>query len=226
MTAWHTCTALQRDLLKAIADHDHYDREATADALQIAVETRSEATLDDAHVTDALDTLEANDLVTTTDGTYALTDRGQDAITQAASSLAIVTGYDLVVTDGGTTIPSHTAAATRLDTALQAAEPALADDELELLDAVSTYLRNTDGFVVQTHAEPAIRSHALDVIATSEDGHGASAGDVLDTLAKEYGAKRALTALLDLLVQGECYQPEPATLRRVDTDTDELGDNR
>ncbi|KZX49717.1 hypothetical protein [Haloarcula sp. K1] len=225
MTAWHTCTALQRDLLKAIADHDHYDREATADALQIAVETRHEATLNDARVTDALAGLEADDLVAT-DGTYALTDRGQDAITQAARSLAIVTGYDLVVTDGGTTIPSHAAAASRLDTALQAAEPALADDELELLDAVSTYLRNTDGFVVQTHAEPAIRSHALDVIATSEDGHGASAGDVLDTLAKEYGAKRALTALLDLLVQGECYQPEPATLRRVDTDTDELGDNR
>ena len=99
-----------------------------------------------------------------------------------------------------------------------------ADDELERLAAVSTYLRNTDGFVVQTHAEPAIRSHALDVIATTEDGHGAPAGDVLDTLAKEYGAKRALTALLDLLVQGDCYQPEPATLRRVDTDTaDEPG---
>lgn len=225
MTAWHTCTALQRDLLKAIADHDHYDRAATADALQIAVETRREATLNNARVTDALTTLEANDLVAT-DETYALTDRGQDAITQAARSLAIVTGYDLVVTDGGTTIPSHTAAATRLDTVLQAAEPALADDELERLAAVSTYLRNTDGFVVQTHAEPAIRSHALDVIATSEDGHDASAGDVLDTLAKEYGAKRALTALLDLLVQGDCYQPEPATLRGVDTDADELGGDR
>ncbi|NHX41584.1 MULTISPECIES: transcriptional regulator [Haloarcula] len=225
MTAWHTCTALQRDLLKAIADHDHYDRAATADALQIAVETRREATLEDTHVTDALAELEANDLVTT-DETYALTDRGQDAITQAARSLAIVTGHDLVATDGGTTIPSHTAAATRLDTVLQAAEPALADEELELLDAVSTYLRNTDGFVVQTHAEPAIRSHALDVIATSEDSHGASAGNVLDTLAREYGAKRALTALLDLLVQGECYQPEPATLRRVDTDADEPGGDR
>ncbi|AJF24497.1 transcriptional regulator [Haloarcula sp. CBA1115] len=209
MTAWHTCTALQRDLLKAIADHDHYDRAATADALQIAVETRHEATLNDARVTDALAGLEADDLVTT-DGTYALTDRG----------------HDLVVTDGGTTIPSHAAAASKLDTVLQAAEPALADEELERLAAVSTYLRNTDGLVVETHAEPEIRSHALDGIATSEDGHGASAGDVLDTLAKEYGAKRALTALLDLLVQGECYQPEPATLRRVDTDTDELGDNR
>ncbi|NHN63686.1 transcriptional regulator [Haloarcula sp. JP-Z28] len=222
MTAWHTCTALQRDLLKAIADHDHYDRAATADALQIAVETRREATLEDARVTDALDTLEADDLVTT-DETYALTDRGQDAITQAARSLAIVTGHDLVATDGGTTIPSHTAAATRLDTVLQAAEPTLADDELERLAAVSTYLRNTDGFVVQTHAEPGIRSHALDVIATSEDGHGAPAGDVLDTLAKEYGAKRALTALLDLLVQGDCYQPQPATLRRVDTDAADTG---
>ncbi|AAV44417.1 transcription regulator (plasmid) [Haloarcula marismortui ATCC 43049] len=226
MTAWHTCTALQRDLLKAIADHDHYDRAATADALQIAVETRREATLDDARVTDALAELEGDELVTTTDGTYALTDRGQDAITQAARSLAIVTGHDLVVTDGGTTIPSHTAAATRLDTVLQAAEPALADDELERLAAVSTYLRNTDGFVVETHAEPAIRSHALDVIATSEDSHGASAGNVLDTLAREYGAKRALTALLDLLVQGDCYQPEPATLRRVDTDADEPGGDR
>ncbi|MGB9934083.1 transcriptional regulator [Haloarcula amylolytica] len=225
MTAWHDCTALQRDLLKAIADHDHYDREATADALQIAVETRREATLDDARVTDALAELEANDLVTT-DGTYALTDRGQDAITQAARSLAIVTGHDLVTTDGGTTIPSHTAAATRLDTVLQAAEPALADEELELLDAVSTYLRNTDGFVVQTHAEPAIRSHALEVIATREDGHGAPAGDVLDTLAREYGAQRAMTALLDLLVQGDCYQPQPATLRRVDTDTSEPGGDR
>ena len=158
MTAWHDCSALQRDLLKTIADHDHYDRAATADALQIAVETRREAT--------------------------------------------------------------------RLDTVLQAAEPALADDELERLAAVSTYLRNTDGLVVETHAEPEIRSHALEHIATNEDGHSVSAGDVLDTLAKEYGAKRALTALLDLLVQGECYQPEPATLRRVDTDTDELGDNR
>ncbi|NLV12179.1 transcriptional regulator [Haloarcula argentinensis] len=226
MTAWHTCTALQRDLLKAIADHDHYDREATADALQIAVETRREATLEDARVTDAFAELEADDLVTTTDGTYALTDRGQDAITQAARSLAIVTGHDLVATDGGTTIPSHTAAATKLDTVLQAAEPALADDELERLAAVSTYLRNTDGFVIETHSEHAIRSHALNVIATSEDGHGASAGDVLDTLAKEYGAKRALTALLDLLVQGDCYQPEPATLRRVDTDTDEPGGDR
>ncbi|EMA09785.1 hypothetical protein [Haloarcula marismortui] len=226
MTAWHTCTALQRDLLKAIADHDHYDRAATADALQIAVETRREATLDDARVTDALTELEADDLVTTTDGTYALTDRGHDVITQAARSLAIVTDHDLVATDGGTTIPSHAAAASRLDTALQAAEPALADDELALLEAVSTYLRNTDGFVVQTHAEPAIRSHALDVIATSEDGHGAPAGNVLDTLAREYGAKRALTALLDLLVQGDCYQPEPATLRRVDTDADEPGGDR
>jgi len=226
MTAWHTCTALQRDLLKAIADHDHYDRAATTDALQIAVETRREATLEDTHVTDTFAELEANDLVTTTDGTYALTDRGQDAITQAARSLAIVTGHDLVATDGGTTIPSHTAAATQLDTALQAAEPALADDELERLAAVSTYLRNTDGFVVQTHAEPAIRSHALDVIATSEDGESAPAGDVLDTLAREYGAKRALTALLDLLVQGDCYQPEPATLRGVDTDADELGGNQ
>jgi len=158
MTAWHDCSALQRDLLKTIADHDHYDRAATADALQIAVETRREAT--------------------------------------------------------------------RLDTVLQAAEPALADDELALLEAVSTYLRNTDGFGVQTHAEPAIRSHALDVIATTEDGEGAPAGDVLDTLAQEYGADRALTALLDLLVQGECYQPEPATLRRVDTDTDEPGGDR
>ncbi|AUG49528.1 transcriptional regulator (plasmid) [Haloarcula taiwanensis] len=194
MTAWHTCTALQRDLLKAIADHDHYDRAATADALQIAVETRREATLDDARVTDSLAELEANDLVTTT--------------------------------DGGTTIPSHTAAATRLDTVLQAAEPALADEELELLDAVSTYLRNTDGFVVGTHAEPAIRSHALEVIATREDGHGAPAGDVLDTLACEYGAQRAMTALLDLLVQGDCYQPQPATLRRVDTDTSEPGGDR
>ncbi|EMA07870.1 hypothetical protein [Haloarcula marismortui] len=225
MTTYYDCTALQRDLLKATADHDHYDRAATADALQIAVETRREATLDDARVTDALAELEANDLVTT-DGTYALTDRGQDAITQAARSLAIVTGHDLVATDGGTTIPSHTAAATRLDTVLQAAEPALADDELERLAAVSTYLRNTDGFVVQTHAEPEIRSHALDVIATSEDSHGASAGNVLDTLAREYGAKRALTALLDLLVQGDCYQPEPATLRRVDTDADEPGGDR
>ncbi|RLM34401.1 transcriptional regulator [Haloarcula sp. Atlit-120R] len=226
MTAWHDCTALQRDLLKAIADHDHYDREATADALQIAVETRREATLDDARVTDSLAELEANDLVTTTDGTYALTDRGQDAITQAARSLAIVTGHDLVATDGGTTIPSHTAAATRLDTVLQAAEPALADEELELLDAVSTYLRNTDGFVVETHAEPAIRSHACEVIATREDGHGAPAGDVLDTLAREYGAQRALTALLDLLVQGDCYQPQPATLGRVDTDTADTGGGR
>jgi len=226
MTAWHTCTALHRDLLKAIADHDHYDREATADALQIAVETRRETTLNNARVTDTLAELEADDLVTTTDGTYALTDRGQDAITQAARSLATVTGHDLVATDGGTTIPSHTAAASKLDTVLQAAEPALADDELERLAAVSTYLRNTDGLVVETHAEPEIRSHALEHIATNEDGHSVSAGDVLDTLAKEYGAKRALTALLDLLVQGECYQPEPATLRRVDTDTDELGDNR
>jgi len=226
MTAWHTCSALQRYLLKAIADHDHYDRAATADALQIAVETRREATLEDARVTDALTTLEANELVTTTDGTYALTDPGQDAITQAAQSLAIVTGHDLVVTDGGTTIPSHTAAATRLDTVLQAAEPALADEELELLAAVSTYLRNSDGFVVETHAEPEIRSHALDHITTNEDGHGAPAGDVLDTLAREYGADRALTALLDLLVQGDCYQPEPATLRRVDTDADEMGGDR
>ena len=33
-----------------------------------------------------------------------------------------------------------------------------------------------------------------------------------------------MATLLDLLVQGECYQPEPATLRRVDTDTaDEPG---
>ncbi|MDS0223382.1 transcriptional regulator [Haloarcula sp. S1AR25-5A] len=184
---------------------------------------RRHAHVDDARVTDALDTLEANDLVTTTDGTYALTDHGHDAITQAARSLAIVTGHDLVVTDGGTTIPSHTAAASKLDTVLQAAEPALADEELELLDAVSTYLRNTDGFVVETHAEPTIRSHALDVIATTEDGHGAPIGDVLDTLAQEYGAKRAMTALLDLLVQGDCYQPQPATLRRVDNDTVETG---
>ncbi|RLM88435.1 transcriptional regulator [Haloarcula sp. Atlit-7R] len=206
-------------------DHDHYDRAATADALQIAVETRREATLNNARVTDALTTLEANDLVAT-DETYALTDRGQDAITQAARSLAIVTGYDLVVTDGGTTIPSHTAAATQLDTVLQAAEPALADDELERLAAVSTYLRNTDGFVIETHSEPAIRSHALGGIATNEDGHGAPVGDVLDTLAKEYGAKQALTALLDLLMQGDCYQPEPATLRGVDTDADELGGDR
>jgi len=225
MTTYYDCTALQRDLLKAIADHDHYDRAATADALQITVETRREATLDDARVTDILAEFEANDLVTT-DGTYALTDRGHDAITQAARSLAIVTGHDLVATDGGTTIPSHTAAATRLDTVLQAAEPALADEELERLAAVSTYLRNTDGFVVQTHAEPAVRSHALDVIATTEDGHGAPAGDVLDTLAQEYGADRALTALLDLLMQGECYQPEPATLRRVDTDAGEPGGAR
>jgi len=209
MTVWYTCTALQRDLLKVIADHDHYDRAATADALQIAVETRREATLNNARVTDALAGLEADDLVTT-DGTYALTDRG----------------HDLVATDGGTTIPSHTAAATRLDTVLQAAEPALADDELALLEAVSTYLRNTDGFVVETHAEPAIRSHAREHIATTEGGEGAPAGDVLDTLAKEYGAKRALTALLGLLVQGDCYQPEPATLRRVDTDADELGGDR
>nr|WP_240150050.1 hypothetical protein [Haloarcula sp. JP-Z28] len=106
MTVWYTCTALQRDLLKVIADHDHYDRAATADALQIAVETRREATLNNARVTDALAGLEADDLVTT-NGTYALTDRG----------------HDLVATDGGTTIPSHTAAATRLDTVLQAAEP-------------------------------------------------------------------------------------------------------
>ncbi|WP_336330917.1 transcriptional regulator [Haloarcula sp. CGMCC 1.2071] len=215
MTAWHECSALQRDLLKAIADHDHYDRAATADALQIAVETQCEATLEDARVTDTLDNLEANELVTTTDGTYALTDRGQDAITQAAQSLAIATGHNLVVTDGGT-IPSHTAAATKLETVLQAAEPALADDELALLQAVSTYLRTTDGFVIETHAEPEIRSHALDHIATAEDGHGAPAGDILDTLAQEFGADRAMTALLDLLVQGECYQPQPATLRRVE----------
>jgi hypothetical protein len=226
MTVWHECSALQRDLLKAIADHDHYDRTATADALQIAVETRREATLDDARVMDAIDNLEANELVTTTDGTYALTDRGQDAITQAARSLAIVTGHDLVVTDGGTTIPSHTAAATRLDTVLQAAEPALADDELALLEAVSTHLRNTDGFVVETHAEPEIRSHALEQITTDEDGQGAPAGDVLDTLAQEYGADRAMTALLDLLVQGDCFQPEPATLRRVDNDTGDTGGDR
>jgi hypothetical protein len=48
-------------------------------------------------------------------------------------------------------------------------------------------------------------SHALEHIATNEDGHGAPAEDVLDTLAREYGADRAMTALLDLLVQGECY---------------------
>ena len=113
MTAWHDCTALQRDLLKAIADHDHYTREATADAIQIAVETRREAALNDTHVTDALAELETNELITTTSGTHALTDRGQDAIQQAARSLAIVTGRDLVVTDGGTTIHSHTAAASQ-----------------------------------------------------------------------------------------------------------------
>ncbi|GGK84004.1 transcriptional regulator [Haloarcula sebkhae] len=223
MTAWHDCTALQRDLLKAIADHDHYNREATADALQIAVETRREATLDDTRVTDALAELETNELVTTTSGTYALTDRGQDAIQQAARSLAIVTGHDLVVTDGGTPIRSHTEAASQLDTVLHAAEPALDDTELDSLAAVSTYLRSTDGFVVEAHAEPEIRTHACTVIAASEDEQGAPVGAVLDTLAGEYGAKRAMTALLDLLIQGECYQPNPTTFRRVDTDANEPG---
>jgi len=35
-----------------------------------------------------------------------------------------------------------------------------------------------------------------------------------------------MATLLDLLVQGECYQLEPATLRRVDTDADEPGGDR
>jgi len=222
MTAWHDCTALQRDLLKAIADHDHYNREATADALQIAVETQREATLADTRVTDALAELEGDELITTS-GTYALTDRGQDAIKQAAQSLAIVTGHDLIVTDGGTTIRSHTEAASTLDTVLHGAEPTLADAELDSLAAVSTYLRSTDGFVVQTHAKPDIRTHALTVIAASEGEQGAPVGGVLDTLASECGAKRAMTVLLDLLVQGKCYQPQPTTLWRVDTDANGPG---
>ena len=61
------------------------------------------------------------------------------------------------------------------------------------------------------------------MITVSEDGQGAPVGTVLDTLSSEYGAKRAMTALLDLLVQGECYQPQPATFRRVDIDADEPG---
>ena len=142
---------------------------------------------------------------------------------QHALPEAIGTDYDLIVTDGGTTIRSHTAAASTVDTVLHAAEPALDDEEVESLAAVSSYLHSTDGFVVEAHAEPEIRTHALNVIATSEDEQGASVGDVLSTLASEYGAKRAMTALLDLLIQGECYQPQPATFRRVNTDTGETG---
>jgi hypothetical protein len=34
MTRWHDCTGVQRDLLKAIADHDEYDREPSGLALR------------------------------------------------------------------------------------------------------------------------------------------------------------------------------------------------
>ena len=142
---------------------------------------------------------------------------------QHALPEAIVTSHDQIVTDGGTTIRSHTPADSTLDTVRHAAEPALADEERESLAAVTTHLHSTDDFVVETHAEPKIRTHALNVIATSEDEQGAPVGDVLDTLASEYGAERAMTALLDLLIQGECYQPQPTTVQRVETDIGEPG---
>ena len=104
MTRWYDCTGVQRDLLKAIADHDEYDREPDGLALRDRLEARYDDEINDSRLYLNLAQIEARGLVekTAIDGranAYELTDTAENLIGTQAQSFANVTGHDLLVTD-------------------------------------------------------------------------------------------------------------------------------
>lgn len=106
MTGWHDCTGFQRDLLKAIADHDHYDREPYGLALRDWLEATYDEEINHSRLYQNLDQLEARGLVAKTSldertNAYELTDTAEDCILTQAQSFANVVGHDLLATDGG-----------------------------------------------------------------------------------------------------------------------------
>jgi len=110
MTEWHALTAFQRDCLKAVADHAHYDRDQYGAALKGWLDARYEKPVTNGQLYQNLTKLADRGLVekSSIDGRtnrYTLTDEGEDCIRQAAQSFATVTGHELAVTDGGRTVP-------------------------------------------------------------------------------------------------------------------------
>ena len=106
MTAWHDCTGFQRDLLKAIADHDEYDREPYGLALRDWLEAKYDDEINHSRLYQNLAQLEDRGLVAKTSidartNAYELTDTAEELVRHQAQSFANVVGHDLLVTDGG-----------------------------------------------------------------------------------------------------------------------------